>query len=492
MPVSQRFFGYASLVMLALGFAVLAILAGTAVWLTQRSQDEASWVRHTIGVQATVSDFSAFLERAESARRGYLLSGDAAYATAAREAIAALREPLDALPRLVTDNPVESDRAARIADLARRRIASIEQTLAHPASDLAAARREFAASAGTSLASLRDLRADMLDEENRLLAIRSAAERFSVDALVAVSIVGAVLILLLGVGSVLLVRAYLHALRRSRADLEALNEGLEEAVRERTTDVLHANREIQRFAYVVSHDLRAPLVNIMGFASELGIGLDEVSGALRTAGAPEPVQKIVEEEWPEALGFIRTSTEKMDRLISAILHLSREGRRNFTAEPVDATAVVEAVVDANRHRLDEQGATVEVARLPEVETDRLAFEQVMGNLVDNAVKYLSPERPGRIVVRGRDLGRRVEYEVEDNGRGIEPRDHERIFDLFRRAGPQDQPGEGIGLAHVQTLVRRLGGTISCTSQPGAGSTFRISLPKIMPRGSTAWADPLPS
>jgi signal transduction histidine kinase len=88
-------------------------------------------------------------------------------------------------------------------------------------------------------------------------------------------------------------------------------------------------------------------------------------------------------------------------------------------------------------------------------------------------------------VRGRDLGLSVRYEVADNGRGIDEKDFERIFDLFRRSGTQDQQGEGIGLAHVRALVRRLGGTISVISRLGEGSTFTVTLPKSISMSSEA-------
>src|SRR6185295_18179654 len=98
------------------------------------------------------------------------------------------------------------------------------------------------------------------------------------------------------------------------------------------------------------------------------------------------------------------------------------------------------------------------------------------NLIDNALKYLKAGAPGLITVKGRRKLGYVIYEVNDNGRGIDPRDHQRIFDLFRRAGPQDRPGQGIGLAHVRTLVRRLGGMLSVSSELGRGSTFTVTLP----------------
>ncbi len=104
---------------------------------------------------------------------------------------------------------------------------------------------------------------------------------------------------------------------------------------------------------------------------------------------------------------------------------------------------------------------------------------MFGNLIDNAVKYLKPGRPGRIIVRSVRAGSRVTIEVQDNGRGIAPQDHERIFELFRRSGVQDQAGDGIGLAHVRALVRRLGGDITVESTLGEGSTFRVRLPRTL-------------
>ena len=106
----------------------------------------------------------------------------------------------------------------------------------------------------------------------------------------------------------------------------------------------------------------------------------------------------------------------------------------------------------------------------------MAIEQILSNLIENASKYLQPGRPGEIRVSAEQRRDRVIVSVADNGRGIDPRDHQRIFDLFRRSGQQDQPGEGIGLAHVRALAYRLGGTIDVESQLGQGSTFRLNLP----------------
>jgi signal transduction histidine kinase len=183
---------------------------------------------------------------------------------------------------------------------------------------------------------------------------------------------------------------------------------------------------------------------------------------------------------PEAIGFIRSSTQKMDRLINAILRLSREGRRVIAPEKLDMKRLVGGVADGIRHQATARAATVEIETpLPDIVSDRVAVEQIFSNLVENAVKYLAPGRPGLITVRGRTEGDHVIYEVQDNGRGIDPKDHDRVFDLFRRSGAQDQPGEGIGLAHVRALAYRLGGLITCQSTLDQGATFTLSLPKVL-------------
>jgi signal transduction histidine kinase len=167
----------------------------------------------------------------------------------------------------------------------------------------------------------------------------------------------------------------------------------------------------------------------------------------------------------------------MDRLINAILKLSREGRRVIVPEPLDLGSMVDTIGASLTQRLDHRGATLAIEHpLPAIVSDRLAIEQILSNLIENAVKYLSPDRAGQIVVRGQRDGQRVMIEVEDNGRGIAASDHQRVFDLFRRSGNQDQPGEGIGLAHVRALAYRLGGVIEMASELGRGTTFRLNLP----------------
>ena len=166
----------------------------------------------------------------------------------------------------------------------------------------------------------------------------------------------------------------------------------------------------------------------------------------------------------------------MDRLISAILGLTREGRREFHPERVDMRELIENIVSTVAHQAAATESQIRIAPLPDIVSDRLALEQIFSNLIDNALKYLKPGVPGDIEIRARTkLGFAI-FEVIDNGRGIEAKDHQRIFDLFRRAGTQDKPGQGIGLAHVRALVRRLGGSMSVASELNRGSAFTVTLP----------------
>jgi PAS domain S-box-containing protein len=265
-----------------------------------------------------------------------------------------------------------------------------------------------------------------------------------------------------------------EALRRARNELEV-------RVQERTAELTAANEEIKRFAYIVSHDLRAPLINLKGFASELRTACDVLQVALPATlphlEAPQrtDVVRALDQDIPEALSFIETSVTRMDHLIRAILHLSRLGRRDLYWEPLDMRALVQGTVQTLAHQIAQRQTQVTVEPLPTVLADRIAMEQIMGNLLANAVAYLEPERPGEIVVTGAQHPNAIVFHVRDNGRGIAEEDIPKVFEPFRRVGRQDVPGDGMGLAYVRMLVRRHGGEIRCRSTLGVGTTFSFTI-----------------
>jgi signal transduction histidine kinase len=165
----------------------------------------------------------------------------------------------------------------------------------------------------------------------------------------------------------------------------------------------------------------------------------------------------------------------MDHLIRAMLHLSRLGRRELHWEPLDMLSLVQETVQTLIHQIAQRQAQVTVDPLPTVMADRTAMEQIMGNLLANAVAYLAPGRPGEIVVTGERQANVTAFTVRDNGRGIATDDIAKVFEPFRRVGRQDVPGEGMGLAYVRMLVRRHGGEIRCHSTLGVGTTFTLTI-----------------
>ncbi|WP_375288217.1 ATP-binding protein [Sphingomonas sp.] len=474
---------------MALGFVALLAAGGAAVWATVESQRHTRWVAHTYDVEVALANLRGLIEQTEATRRGALLAPEnpyfiPTYLSADRELSGRIR----ALNRLTSDNPRQQrnmrEIERRLGDLRAARGDSIRLVTEGETPDAIAAFRADAMN--SRMRGIRTALDRMQKEERALLRERDAQLERSVQLFYLILGVAGVVLLLLAIVSAVTINRYTQDLQRSRDILQQLNDSLEEIVEDRTADLSRANEEIQRFAYIVSHDLRSPLVNVMGFTAEL----EAATGQLRElvehveAKAPdlvgEEARLAAKEDLPEAIGFIRTSTQKMDRLINAILALSRQGRRVLAPEPLDLAAIVDGIARSLAHRLDETGGEIAVAgTLPALTNDRLAIEQVLSNLIENSVKYRQPGRPVRITVRGGEGGARVFFEVADNGRGIDPRDHARVFDLFRRSGQQDQPGEGIGLAHVRALVYRLGGTIDLRSTLGEGSTFRVTLPRTL-------------
>jgi PAS domain S-box-containing protein len=273
------------------------------------------------------------------------------------------------------------------------------------------------------------------------------------------------------------------ALRQARDELER-------RVQERTAELEAANEEVKRFAYIVSHDLRAPLVNIKGFAAELHTACETVQDAVQAAVPHLEARQrsdltvALTRDVPEALSFIDASVTRMDTLIQALLQLSRLGRRELYVERLEMDALVKEVLQALEHQIIQRRVRVIVIDLPPVHADRTAMEQIFSNLLSNAITYLEAGRPGEVVITAAHHPEATTFHVHDNGRGIAAEDMPKVFEPFRRVGKQDVAGEGIGLAYVQALVRRHGGTIWCHSTLGVGTTFTFTIAQDLAQGAT--------
>jgi signal transduction histidine kinase len=237
------------------------------------------------------------------------------------------------------------------------------------------------------------------------------------------------------------------------------------------------NTEVEAFVYIVSHDLRAPLVNLQGFVREL----DESCARLKALAASEEmhnkeIAEVLDGEVAGALRFISASSAKFDRLIKALLNLSRQGRQTYKWTLVDVQELVAGTVASLQQLLDESGASLRVGLLPPAFADENSLSQIFSNLITNAVKYREPERPLEIEVGGETECEFVRYWVRDNGLGLPGASKDRVFQAFQRFHPQRAEGDGMGLALVHRIAERHGGKAWVESQEGVGSAFYFSVP----------------
>ena len=483
MQVPQRFVVQSAL--LFVGFLALLGIVGMTFWLGERAQVHFGEVIAARDARGSAVELRNAVLTAESSQRGFLFTGNEIYLAPYDTAKTQAARQLDALPGLLQSiRPIRTLAAQRLGAILAEKFEEMDRTIA-----LKRGRRD-----GEVQAIIRSNRGKaLMDEANVFFSgiIRAADQRLTAGVeeqranaawLRTFSIVGALVIVAMVGAATTSLLLYMRELRAARDEVAALNAGLERRVADRTADLAEANEDIKQFAHIVSHDLRAPLVNILGFTAEIENSVRDMAALdEQAAGRDAPGRARIGEDLAEALGFIRSSGSKMDRLINAILKLSREGRRALQSEEVDLAEVVDSSVAAIRHQLDAAGGEVDLAlRAPPMLTDRLSLEQIFGNLLDNAVKYRAADRTLRVrISAGAERDDRVYVEIADNGRGIAEADRERVFDLFRRVGEQDQPGEGLGLAYIRTIVRNLGGEIALTSELGKGTTFRIVLPREM-------------
>lgn len=255
------------------------------------------------------------------------------------------------------------------------------------------------------------------------------------------------------------------------------NEELERRVRERTAALAAANEELRVFSATVSHDLRAPVRAVAGFARLL----QKRYAAELPAEAAHWVDNLV------------VAGETMGRLIDDFLAYARFGADGLDPQPVDLAPIVEWLRSTLVERMAETEATLRVtAPLATPIGDAALLRRMLLNLVDNAISYARPGVPPEVVIAAEPVGDQVVVSVSDNGRGIEPPALERIFEVFARVEPgQDVSHTGIGLAMVRKAARAMGTDVTVESLPNAGTTFRFSLPAAPAAGLPAGYSILP-
>jgi PAS domain S-box-containing protein len=286
-----------------------------------------------------------------------------------------------------------------------------------------------------------------------------------------------------------------EALQRVNAELERGLRHLGEA----NVELKAKTQENEAFVYSVSHDLRSPLVNLLGFSKELGLSVQDLRSVFLEKEVPQAVRDrgvgVLDGGVATSIRFIQTAVERLSNIIDALLRLSRAGRVIYKLQRVETQAVVARIVESLKFTTEQRGAAVQINELPPALGDPAAIEQVFANLIGNALNYLDKRRPGCIEIGAKDVdpsqattGLQI-YFVKDNGLGISDAGRSKIFQPFQRLHPKAAAGEGMGLAIIQRVVERHGGKIWFESAAGQGSCFFVALPmcpkEVSPAAETA-------
>lgn len=242
--------------------------------------------------------------------------------------------------------------------------------------------------------------------------------------------------------------------------IRKLNEELEQIVSGRTAQLDAANKELESFAYSVSHDLRAPLRAINGYGKIL----------------KENYSKNLDDEGNRFLNIILDSAKTMGTLIDDLLALSRLGRKKIRKSLVDMTQLTETALN-ELNKIVEHRAEVKINKLHPVVADNSLINQVMTNLLSNAIKYSSKKEKPVVEISSEKKDGQVVYSVTDNGAGFNMQYSDKLFGVFQRLHPQSEfEGTGVGLAIVKLIIRKHNGNVWAEGEVNEGATFYFSLP----------------
>ncbi len=239
------------------------------------------------------------------------------------------------------------------------------------------------------------------------------------------------------------------------------------------------NKELEAVVYVASHDLRSPLVNIQGFSQELSRACEAVRERIARTDAAEGGEELADllnEDIPEAIGYILAGVKKMDALLSGFLRFSRLGRAALHIQRLDMNQMLEEIRRTLDFEIKSAGATLEIGDLPPCHGDSTQINQVFTNLLSNAIKYRHKDRPLAIRVHGESADGRSIYHVADNGIGIAEGHRRKIFEIFHRLNPDESEGDGLGLTIAQRVLERHQGRIHVAPAEPHGSNFTVELP----------------
>lgn len=451
---------------------VLLLLVGS--WTAQASlrtlAESSRWEQQTRDVLRQLTLVLSTMQDAETGQRGFVLTVDPAFLAPYDNALREIDSSLVVLRQLIRDNPGQMGNLERLEAM----IAAKLEVIASAIALVRDGRRQQAIlliAEGGGLRTMNDIRGllrQMEQQEYELLATRSqlvddARRRLQLAIFGLIGMTLALVVILFGVSL-----RELRVAERARLGILAANQQLERRVQERTAELRTVNEELESFAYSVSHDLRAPLRAVSGFAQILA----------------RRHRDDLNEEGRHYMDNVVAASARMGALIDDLLQYSRVGRSVVRSQPVPLAPLVQQICGTLGNRIDSSGAQVEVVEpLATPVGDATLVGQILANLLENALTYRRPEVAPRIRVAAQQEGGSVVIEVEDNGIGIPEEYQQKVFEVFQRLHSDEQyPGTGIGLSIVRKAARMMGGEVTVESQPSRGSTFKVRLPALPSEG----------
>ena len=393
------------------------------------------------------------IDDAENGHRRFLVTGDESYLSAYNTLQERAPEYLGYLRELTEPGSIQRARVTQLEQLITQQLreerAAIDlrkETGFESVRTLA-----LAGVAKTALDSVRRLQAQMEQDETKALAQRVIESTTTTRSSIILLIIGALLLFVLLAAVYYLIRHDITARRRIADELQRRGELLEAA-----------NKELEAFSYSVSHDLRAPLRHIDGYASLLA----------------KAASISLDDKAKRYLQTISESATRMGQLIDDLLVFSRMGRQEMLRGTVNLNQLIASVLHDLRHDLQDRTISWTIAQLPEVTGDAAMLRQVFMNLVANAIKFTGTQPQATIEIGSRDNGQEeAVLFVRDNGVGFDMRYANKLFGVFQRLHRADEfEGTGIGLANVRRIIHRHGGKTWAEGALGEGATFYVSLP----------------
>jgi signal transduction histidine kinase len=443
--------------LLAAFASTLLILVVVWIGVAAITRTEAAhyWADHAVMVRAHAHAILKRLLEARLARSTYVISGDPNLLRAARNLRTVTTSEMSALSTLSADNPEQLTRLMAMAPFLELEVAGMEESLRYADEDDLDALTSIVLQNldRTNFARLDEALDAVAAEEDKHIVTRTSIARQRTDTARILLIVG-------GSAAFLLMIFVINQIRVGVRDRESAHATIAEQARAlalRGQQLERSLKELDEFAYVASHDLKAPLRAIASLAS----WIQEDSG------------DKLDDEGREHLQLMVSRVARMEALVEGVLAYARAGRSPHATETVDVGELVAEVIDLLEPPAD---VTISIEGvMPKVEVVRVPFQQVWMNLVSNAIKHGG--QPGRIRIGVADNGAEPRYYVADAGPGIEPQYHERIFGLFQTLASRDRvESTGIGLAVVKKLVENQGGKVWVESAAGDGTTFHFTYP----------------